>query len=444
MTTTRHFLRTGLPSFGLASLMAASTLAQPAPGNPAAGPGSTPAVAPAAPPAAPTPAPTAVTGSATAAAPAPAVAPTASAPVSVTAAPASIAPAPAPTAPAAEPPNQLSVGSGGGYFQPGALLQFWIDFSHQDMTPPGQTVPVGDEKTFMFRLRRAELRVKGDIIPKKIGYSVMIDPARALEVNQVKVDSVPLAQPPLSADGKFSPLTILADYFITFQTDYADVSVGQFKIPLSYEGYNSASKILFPERAPVARLYGDKRDMGIRVEKKLWDHFGYSAGIFNGTGQNKLDDDTEKDGALRLEGYIEGLTVAGVGYTTIGKREKSSRDRLEADLKYDAHNVYVVAEYIHGWDTKGGGKASEGHGAYVEAAYTLFDHLQPMVRVGDVEPVMHKAGDHYWHYEGGLAWLFLKNEAKLQLAASHFAPTTPNPPTNPRRTELILAAQAGF
>jgi phosphate-selective porin len=252
------------------------------------------------------------------------------------------------------------------------------------------------------------------------------------------------AQPPVDAAGKFSPLTILNDFFITFQSDYADVSVGQFKIPVSYEGYNSASKILFPERAPVARQYGDKRDMGIRVEKKLFDHLGYSAGLFNGSGQNRLDDDTEKDGALRLEGYVEGATIAGVGYATLGKRKKSSRDRLELDVKYDAHSVYLIGEYIHGWDTKGGGKAVEGNGTYVEAAYTLFDHLQPMVRFGDVDPDMDKRGDHFWHYEAGVSWLFQKNEAKLTLAGAIFDPTHPTPPTNPKKTEVILAAQAGF
>ncbi len=318
------------------------------------------------------------------------------------------------------------------------------------MKPEGASVPVADEKTLNFRLRRAELRVKGDIVPEQIAYQVMVDPARALEVNQVRVapasgtTSVAVAQPPVGADGRFSPLTILQDYFITFQTDYADISLGQFKIPLSYEGYNGSSKILFPERAPVARYYGDRRDIGIRIDKKLGEHFYYSAGIFNGAGQNKLDDDTEKDAALRLEGYIEGLTVAAVGYTTVGKREKSSRDRLEADVKYDAHNVYVLGEYIHGWDTRGGGPASEGHGTYVQAAYTLFGHLQPMLRVGDVEPVIDTPGDHYWHYEAGVAWLFQKNEAKVTLAGAIFDPTSPSPPTNPQKTQVILAAQAGF
>jgi hypothetical protein len=357
---------------------------------------------------------------------------------------------PAAVAEPAPAPSKLSAGSGDGSWQPGALLQFWVEWSRQNQKVPGKLVPVADENTLTFRLRRAELKVKGDIVPKLVGYQLMLDPARALEVNQVKAapasgtDAVAAAQPPVDAAGKFSPLTILNDFFITFQSEYADVSVGQFKVPLSYEGYNSSSKTLFPERAPVSRHYGDKRDIGLRVEKKLFEHFGYSAGLFNGSGQNRLDGDTEKDGALRLEGYLEGATVAAVGYTTLGKRQKSSRDRVELDVKYDAHSAYLLAEYIHGWDTKGGGKAVEGHGTYVAAAYTLFGQLQPMLRVGDVEPDMEKKGDHYWHYEAGLAWLLQKHEAKVTLAGAVLDPTHPSPPTNPKKTQLILAAQAGF
>lgn len=364
-------------------------------------------------------------------------------------------PPPAPAATEAPPPppapKTLEVGSGGGSWQPGALLQFWLYASHQDMTPEGATVPVADEGTLNMRIRRAELRVKGDIVPKRVLFQIMVDPARALELTNKKLSvsgggggSVTAAQPYTDAAGSTSPLTILQDFFVTFPTDYVDISVGQFKIPVSLEGYNSSSKLLFPERAPVARRFGDKRDIGIKLDKKLGEHFMYVAELINGSGQNKVDDDTEKDGALRLEGYLEGFTLGAVGYTTIGKREKSSRDRLEVDVKYDAHDVYVIGEYIHAWDTVGGGKASEGQGTYVEAGYTLFGHLQPMVRVGDLDPVLHKAGDHLWHYEGGVNWLFQKHEAKLGLAVAHYAPTNATPPTNPKRTEGILAVQAAF
>lgn len=439
MTNSKHFVGFSVFTVGLALLSptpaAAQPVAPPAAPPPEAAPS---AEAPAAPPA---PAPVAPAASAAAPAPAPVFAPPPAGDVALPSA-APMPPPPPPVTPP-EPPRQLSVGSAGGSFQPGALLQAWLDWSHQDEKPSGASVPVADEKTFTFRLRRAELSVKGDIVPKAVAYKVVFDPARALEVNQVSVPSasgtgsVTVAQP-------VSPLTILQDFYITFQSDYADVSVGQFKVPVSYEGSNSASKILFPERAAIARYYGDKRDVGLRVEKKLCDYFGYVAGLYNGNGQNRLDDDTDKDGALRLEGYFEGLTVAGVGYTTIGKRKKSSRDRLEADLKYDAHSLYVIAEYIHGWDSKGGGKAVEGNGTYIQAAYTLFDHFQPMVRVGEIDPNMDKRGDHYMHYEAGAAWLFHKYESKLTLAGAIYDPTHATPPSNPKRAEVILAAQASF
>lgn len=362
------------------------------------------------------------------------------------AAPPTAQPAPAPEA-APEPPKALEIGGGGGDWKPGGLLQLWLYGSHQDMTPAGETAPVRDEDTLAFRIRRAEIRVKGDIVPKRVAFSIMIDPARALEVTNRTVPvedggggTVTVAQPPSGG-----ALTILQDVAITFPTEYVDVSIGQFKIPLSLEGYNSSSKILFPERAPVARALGDRRDIGLKFEKKIGEYFGYYAGIFNGSGQNTLDADTEKDVALRLELYpLEGVTLAGVGYTTVGKRKKSSRDRVEADLRYDAHDFYFTAEYIHGWTTSRNGPAVEAHGIYAQAAYTFFDQLQPMLRVGSFEANMDAPNDHFRHYDLGLNWLFQKNEAKLGLAVSVYDPTDENPPSNPKRVEAILAAQAAF
>jgi hypothetical protein len=287
--------------------------------------------------------------------------------------------------------------------------------------------------------------VKGDIVPKKIGYQIQIDPARALELTKTDAPvngggggTVTVLQPPGDPAG---PVTILQDYFITFFTDYADISLGQFKIPVSLEGYNGSSKILFPERALVSRAYGDRRDIGLRVEKKIGDYFGYSLGFFNGAGQNRLDNDIAKDGGLRLEVYpIEGLTVAAVGYTTIGKRELSGRDRLEADVRYDANDIYVIGEYIHAWDTVERSPYVEGHGAYLGGGYTFFGHLQPIARIGFLERDIDTDGDRVRHYELGLQWLFQKNEAKLGVAAGHFV----GAPSAPKRTEVTLAAQVGF
>src|SRR6185503_17596570 len=75
---------------------------------------------------------------------------------------------PAGSAPAAEPelPTRLRV-SKSGFFQPSAQLQFWAY---------GQSTEVKGEQDFTggFRLRRAELRIKGEIVPKLFAFNVMV------------------------------------------------------------------------------------------------------------------------------------------------------------------------------------------------------------------------------------------------------------------------------
>jgi hypothetical protein len=338
-----------------------------------------------------------------------------------------------------EKPKALAVGKdGNGSFQMSSLLQFWLVASRQDVLPPA------DKTSLNFRVRRGEFRLKGDIVPERVQYQLMVDAARALEPNQVDA-AAPGGTGTVRAAGVANAFTLLQDFFVTFPTPIVDISVGQYKTPLGYEGYNSSARTLFPERAPIERHYGDRRDIGLRLEKKLGDYVMYSAGLFNGSGQNKMDEDQAKDGALRLEIYpFEGLTLAGVGYATLGKRKRITRDRLEADLRFEKYDATVLISHIRGFDRRNQAKAVRGHGSYAQAGYTLFGHLQPMVRAGEVEPDIDTGGDHYRHFEGGLAWLFQKNEAKITLAVAHYAPTHPDKVKVVKKTEGILAVQAGF
>jgi len=352
-----------------------------------------------------------------------------------------VAPAPAPLpgaeplAPADAPPStaeRIEVGKNEGFLQPSALLQFWGWYQND-----------GEDTTTTFRLRRAELRVKGEIVPKVVGYNLMIDPAKLL-FRETEVDVVP-ADPTDPAPGSVTVLqpgsdqSILQDFFITFPSEYADVSVGQFKNPVSLEGYASSSKVIFPERSLVSRAYGDRRDIGLRVEKKIGDHFYYYAGLFNGSGQNRLDEDNEKDGALRLEVYpIEGVTVGAVGYATIGERDELHRDRLELDARYDANDILVQAEYIHGWDGLAAGDI-EGHGAYGVLGYTFIERIQPVVRVGFLNTNIDADDDAVTHYEACFNYYLRGQEARLALSVGAF-----DPEVGVTRSEAILFAQVSF
>ncbi|MCL2625722.1 MAG: OprO/OprP family phosphate-selective porin [Cystobacterineae bacterium] len=342
-------------------------------------------------------------------------------------------PTPAPVAVSDKPdPKQLGVGTE-GFFRPGILLQGWF------------VAQRAEETSTTFRLRRAELHAKGDIVPGLISYAAMIDPAKLLEFKDTTVNvkgadgsSVTVKQPGSSA------VSILQDFFITVKSPYVDISLGQFKIPVSWEGYNSSSRILFPERAMVSREFGDKRDLGIRFSKNF-KYFGYSAGVFNGAGQNVLDVDNAKDIAVRLEAYpVQGLVIAGVAYMTLGSRKTNAKDRYEVDVRYENGPFLFQAEYIRAHDVKNSAPSVNGQGFYGAIAWTFLDVLQPCFRIGYMDPNVQlktAAGgkDRSWQYDVGLNYYLRKHEVKFQLAYGRVQYRELKP-----SNEFILAGQVAF
>jgi hypothetical protein len=243
---------------------------------------------------------------------------------------------------------------------------------------------------------------------------------------------------------------ILQDFYITFLSDYSDVSLGQFKIPVSYEGFNSSSKLVMPERALVSRYYGDRRDIGVKAEKKF-QYVGYVLGVFNGQGQNQLDSNNQKDLALRLEVYpIKDITVAAAGYAALGDwTEIATKDRVEADVKAEMEHALLQAEYIHGWDIiaqaapapAGTWKRVEGHGAYGAVGYTFAEKYQPVVRIGFLDPDVDTRDNTLYHYELGFNYYLRKDEIKFQTSYGLF---TSGAAGTGRRAEFIQSVQVSF
>ncbi len=354
-------------------------------------------------------------------------------------------PAEPPKPPEVPPSKKLQVGTE-GLFQPGMLAQAWILADVVD----------GNTALSTLRLRRAEMSVKGEILPKRVGYQIMFDPAKVREPAKVVVAGPPDAMgnpTTVTVNSPTTAISALQDFYITFLSKNADVSIGQFKIPVSWEGLNSSAKILMPERALVSTLYGDKRDLGIRIAKQF-DKFGYHAGIYNGQGLNNLDTNNQKDGALRLEVYpVKGMTIAGVAYDSLGYRTRAgTKDRWEGDFRYETGPFLVQAEFIEARDVKKDkADATKERGFYAAVAYTiknpsLHGDLQPVVRFGyvdndttkDLDPVADK-DDELWHYELGANYYLKGHEMKLQGSFQRQQFQT-KVPVN----ELILAAQVWY
>jgi hypothetical protein len=325
------------------------------------------------------------------------------------------------------PPKKMHVGKQ-GLFQPSALLQGWFLLTNEE------------EWESTFRIRRAELKMKGEIIPELLSYAVMIDPAKLLrfESEDVPVEGAPgtvsIPQPP-------GDTSILQDFYITFLSDYAEVSLGQFKIPVSLEGITSSSKLIFPERALVSREFGDVRDLGVRVEKKF-DQFMYMFGVFNGERLNRLDSNDQKDVSLRLEVYpLEWLLLGAVGYYAVGERDDpGTKDRVEGDVRVEIADVLFQAEYIRGWEGASGARM-EGHGAYGALGYTFFDRLQPVVRLGFLDTDIDESDTEVVAYEVGLNYFIEGHEAKLQTSYSLFDPSAGGVDS---AHQYIFSAQVSF
>ncbi len=345
-------------------------------------------------------------------------------------------PAEAPKEEKPAPPDRLSVGKNGGFFQPSALIQLWGQLTHVDT----------QKTTTGFRLRRVELRAKGDIVPKKVSYYAGFDVAKVFSVtNGTSNVAVP------GADGAASPGSVtvpttsvsadrspLQDVWITYSTEYADVVAGQFKIPIGLESLQSSARLLFPERNKVDREYGDRRDIGIKIEKKIADVFYYYVGIFNGNGQNTFniagnnayDSDRAKDLGIRLEAYpIPGLTIGGAAYGTVGAGPKDTvRNRVEGDLRLDISALVVQGSYIHAW-TGPDARRLEGQGVYGQVGYTIAETIQPVARLGyldinmgdDIAPRIEAESGPQRQFELGLNYLVKGYDAKINGGLSYYS-----------------------
>jgi phosphate-selective porin O/P len=344
-------------------------------------------------------------------------------------------PPPPPPAPEPLPPpapaeekgllDRLGVGKAGGFFQPSFTLQVWYFVSRTETVAGAESQPADST----FRLRRAEVRAKGEIVPKLVSYFINFDVAKTtpfaastINVSGAEGATVSVQQP--GADR--SPLQ---DIWITLITEYADISLGQGKIPVSMEALYSAAKLLLPERSRVARFFGDRRDVGLQISKKIGDYFYYQAGLYNGNGQNTTDNDREKDGGLRLEFYpIKPLTIGLVGYTTIGERDGNARDRLEADLRWDDGKLYVQGEFHNGWDGAPNattGERRQSRGLHGEAGYIFADKYQPVARIGFLDPNVDAetlpADSKLNFFEAGFNYMLSGYEARVGAGFSYFS-----------------------
>lgn len=275
-----------------------------------------------------------------------------------------------------------------------------------------------------FRIRSAELRFTGEIMPK-VRWSVMFDLAKALSLNTTTstIDGSPIVRNVSvnQASRIFQEAYISLGHF-----KRANINIGQFKIPVSQEGLQSSAALDTVERALFltdrARGggLGNVRDIGIMAYGPLNSQVDYQFGIFNGLGeiQNDVDQNEQKAFAGRIvfkPAFVKGLQIGGSGAFTAGPDSSAvQRNRLGAELVYDRGKIRAKSEFMTGADGP-----VHRRGFYSHIGYRFYPKIEGIFRFDMFDPDIRRENSPATVTErdfiAGINYFIKDNNFKLQL-----------------------------
>jgi len=188
-----------------------------------------------------------------------------------------------------------------------------------------------------FLIKMARLGVKGKV-NDYAGYKVFVDFARlgSLKTTSSTLDGTDYLT---SATANFSDVLLDAEVYIK-PVDGVTVSLGQFKVPFSTDNLRSGSSIDFVNRPLLTRVAPGIRDVGVMAAYSHKDGipFDLNAGLFNGAGQNKKEND-------KTLNYSARLSVAPMRELKISANYYGGKS-LGADLRiFDFGVDYQIAKF---------------------------------------------------------------------------------------------------
>lgn len=312
-----------------------------------------------------------------------------------------------------------------------ALLQGRADvfFSEDGPTTPRQVNTL--------RLRRGEVRVTGSITPRISG-TIMIDPTKQLSATSTSTVVAPPATAPPGTQPTVTTTTNLnqasnilqemqLSYLLTQNARGAHYTdIGQFKIPIGYEGDLVSSSaiqtidraLMFTVRDPFAGGYGDIRETGLQLRGTAGP-VDYRLGVFNGLGerQNTLAASDSKAFIGRLvfkPASVEGLQLgvsAGVGDTGTPKLERSQFNLFGV---YKKDKITFQSEYLQGDAQLNGGSVRDVRSYYASLGYLFRPKLEGVVRYDTFDTDRNNGGLDLNEATVGLNYYIKGNNAKIQ------------------------------
>ena len=166
----------------------------------------------------------------------------------------------------------------------------------------------------------------------------------------------------------------LQDAYVRWTTSTLGIQIGQFKTPFTREFITSLAEVETADRAFVVETLAPKRDIGIMADYAVGGRGTFSAGVFNGEGQNVTANvDSSLLGVARASYRI-------IPYLALGANLAhyfGDSTRYGVDLNVESPWGVLRAEYLGQHFDAGGG---DDHGWYLLAAAPVTPWLQPVAK----------------------------------------------------------------
>lgn len=331
------------------------------------------------------------------------------------------------------PGGGLTIKSGDNSINMGVWGQFrYIGDDKEDFDGDSSGSGVGHEDGYSssFSISRLRAYFQGTVYKPWIGYRLEVEFSNTNTDGSNKIK-----------DG----------YVEVSKVKLAAVRLGQYKVPFSLQELTSDQRGEFIERAITNMKFAAGRDLGVMLWGTTPDkRFGYQAGVFNGGGEGRSQDDQKLMGAARVwvaplgeyklsEGPVDNpdkviLHVgAGVrtgetarGSATPGVFEKVDNERawnLEAAVRF--WRCFATAEYFRMTDErKNPVAAPKVHAAGWHAQFGIMAvprHLEIAVRYAVIDPEQDVPAGRVSEKRLAASWFVSGHALKLQLDGGRVA-----------------------
>lgn len=240
-----------------------------------------------------------------------------------------------------------------------------------------------------FRLRKAELGIKGHVAPNA-DFSIELDPVRP-------------ADPFRRTYLRLTPHNRL------------HVKLGLEKAPLGLEELTTSSAIPFVDRSEVNDRFAPAEELGVHVESR-WTRWLFQAAVTNGNRRQIRDDDANKAVTGRVVWAPESWLSLGAAAVRSTVAAADRRDRYNVELKAGSN---LSGGQFEGYRADDAGVWST---AYYAAAYWAIPtrqrwitHVQPVVRYESIHRSDGRGPDELGLVTSGVSLLFDEHRSKLQV-----------------------------